>query len=117
MITDYEETVNVLDGEAAGRSKLRGRMIRDPIGAFLGHKITFQRDGSVESFDALWSWLLAHSVEDSVYIRAADNQKTIEQEVYYTSFGRKLEKGEDEVNYWGAITVNFIPMDPHVTPT
>ena len=46
MITAYKETLNVLDGDNAGRGKLRGRMIRDVLGGFLGHTITFQRDGS-----------------------------------------------------------------------
>ena len=117
MIGAYEETLEVLDGEAAGRSKLRGRMIRDPIGVFIGHKITFLRNGSVEDFDALWEWLKVHSVEDSIWIRAADNQTSIEYEAYYTSASRQLESAQNGVNYWGSITVNFIPMDPQIVPS
>lgn len=118
LIVDYEETVNVLDGEAAGRSKLRGRMIRDPLGAFIGHKITFLRDGSEESFDSLWDWLKAHCVEDYVYLRAADGQTIIDHKVYYTSFGRKIESVDDNgVRHWGSISVNFIPIEPDIVPS
>ena len=121
MLMDYEETINVLDGEAAGRSKLRGRMIRDPIGAFLGHKVVFARSGmdsaAVAAFDNLWNWLKQHSVDDSVYIRAADGQDSIEYEAYYTNLNRKLEYVEDGVRFWNNITVNFIPIDPTVVPT
>lgn len=117
MIMDYEEHVDVLDGEAAGRSKIRGKMIRDPMGAFLGHKIVFQRYLSVEEFDALWDWLFAHSVDDYIWLRAADGQSTIDQKVYYTSFSRKLESVQNGVNYWNDISANFIPIDPALTPS
>lgn len=120
-ISDYEENFNVLDGDNAGRSKLRGRMIRDVLGSFIGHKITFYRSGmsaqAVESFDALWEWLKQHSIDDSIYIRAADGQTTIEYEAYYTSGTRKLESVENGVNYWDEISVNFIPMEPQIYPT
>lgn len=115
-ISDFEENFNVLDGDAAGRSLMRGRMIRDVIGCALGHKVTFFRGSSVEQFDRLWDWLKVHSVDDSIYIKAADDQTTIEYEAYYTSATRKLESRMDGVNYWGSITVNFIPMEPQIFP-
>lgn len=116
MVSDYEESVDALDGENVGRGKVRGRMIRDVLGAFIGHKVTFQRDGSVEEFDRLWDWLKVHIVDDSIWIRAADNQTSIEYEAYYTKITRKLEKVENGVRYWGEITVNFIPIDPQLVP-
>lgn len=116
MITAYKETLNVLDGDNAGRGKLRGRMIRDVLGGFLGHTITFQRDGSVEGFDALWDWLKKHSVDDSIWIKAADGQGTIEYEAYYTVGEIELEKAENGVRYYKSITVNFIPIDPQLIP-
>ena len=118
-ISDYEENFNVLDGSAAGRS-LNGHLIRDPIGAYFGHKVTFKRSGmsaaAVANFDALWTWLKEHSVDDSVWIRAADNQTSITYEAYYTSATRKLESVQDGVNYWGEIAINFIPIDPQLRP-
>lgn len=116
MIMDYEENMNVVDGEAAGRTKLTGSMIRDPLGTFLGHKITFQRYRSPEAFDALWTWFFAHSMDDYIWLRAADGQTTIDQKVYYTSLTRNLEKAKDGVNYWNSISGNFIAIDPALTP-
>lgn len=115
-IGDYEEYLEVLDGENAGRSTSNGRMIRDVLGAYYGHKITFFRAGSQENFDALWDWLRDHSVEDSVMIRAADNQTVVEYEAYYTSMTRRLESAANGVNRWGSISINFIPMEPQLTP-
>ena len=119
-ISDYEENFNVLDGENAGRSLANGHLIRDVIGAYFGHKITFYRSGmsadAVAGFDALWNWLKAHSVDDSVWIRAADGQSTIAYEAYYTSGSRKLKSVQNGVNYWDEIAINFIPIDPQVTP-
>lgn len=118
-ISDYEENFNVLDGDNAGRNK-NGHLIRDVIGSYFGHKITFYRSGmsdaAVQGFDELWDWLKRHSVDDSINIRAADGQTTIEYEAYYTSGSRKLESVQNGVNYWNEITVNFIPIDPTVTP-
>lgn len=115
-ISDYEENFNVLDGENAGRSKGHGRMIRDVIGTYIGHKITFFNNGNYQAFDALWDYLVQHSVDDSVQLEAADGQTTIAYEAYYTSGKRKLKKGENGVNLWDTIEVNFIPMYPQLTP-
>ena len=38
-ISKYNRYFNVLDGENAGRV-MTGRMVRDVIGSYLGHKIT-----------------------------------------------------------------------------
>lgn len=116
-IMSLTETLTVLDGEAAGRSKIRGRMIRDPIGGYIGHKITCRRLGTnTQGLDDLWTWLTLHCCEDSVYLRAADGQSVIAYECYYTTAERKLEYAHNGVNYWGEITINFIPMEPQITP-
>lgn len=117
-ISDYEEWFEVLDGDNAGRSMDNGSMIRDPLGCFIGHKITFYRNGNnYEDFDALWTFLKAHSCDDSVTLKAADNQSTIEQEVYYTKGSRKIGYVEDGVIYWDELEVSFVPIDPAVTPS
>lgn len=119
-ISDYEENFNVVDGSNAGRSLATARMIRDVKGAFFGHKITFFRNGmspaAVRAFDDLWDWIKRHSVDDYVFIRAADGQASISYEAYYTSGSRKLKAVENGVNYWDELTVNFIPMAPQLTP-
>lgn len=115
-ISDLEENFSVLDGENAGRSKLSGRMIRDVIGAYVGHKVTFFNGKDNDQFDALWDYFVAHSVDDSVVLEAADDQTSISYEAYYTSGKRKIREVIDDVNYWDEIEINFIPMEPQVTP-
>lgn len=115
-ISAIEENFSVLDGDNAGRSKLNGHMIRDIIGTYIGHKVTFFNGKSNTGFDALWDYLKVHSVDDSVALEAADDQSSLSYEAYYTSATRKLRTVNDGVNYWDEIEVNFIPIDPQVTP-
>lgn len=117
-ISDYEEHFNVLDGPASGRSKI-GRMIRDVIGTYIGHNITFFNKGGEDgnaAFDALWDFLKTHSVDDSVLLEAADGQGQISYEAYYTSGSRRIKTVSDGVNYWDELQVNFIPMEAQITP-
>lgn len=115
-ISAYNRNFNVLDGENAGRV-MTGRMIRDIIGTYIGHKVTvFRRGNNYEGLDRFWDYLVTHSVDDSVMLEAADGQKTISYEAYYTSASQDIEQVIDGVNYWGEIEVNFIPMEAQVTP-
>lgn len=118
-ISDYEENFNVLDGDNAGRV-MTGRMIRDVIGAYIGHKITFFRAGdspqSVAAFDELWNYIIQHSVDNSVMLEAADGQTSISYEAYYTSGKRKLVRAENGRNYWDALEISFVPMEARVKP-
>lgn len=115
-ISAYTESFSVLDGDNAGRV-MSGKMVRDIIGTYIGHKLTvFRRGANYNGFDAFWEYLKTHSVDDSVMLEAADNQTTISYEAYYTSATRNLERVENGVNYWGEIEVNFIPMDAQVKP-
>jgi hypothetical protein len=52
-------------------------MIRDIIGTYIGHKVTFFNGKDNDAFDALWDYLVAHSVDDSVALEAADGQSSI----------------------------------------
>lgn len=115
-ISKYNRYFNVLDGENAGRV-MTGRMVRDVLGSYLGHKITvFRRGDNYKGLDDFWDYLFAHSVDDSVMLEAADGQTTIAYEAYYTSASQDIEMVENGVNYWGEIEVNFIPMDAQVKP-
>ena len=115
-ISSYNRSFNVLDGENAGRV-MTGRMVRDIIGTYIGHKLTvFRRGDHYKGLDDFWAYLVAHSTDDSVMLEAADGQTTISYEAYYTSASQGLEKVEDRVNYWGEIEVNFVPMGAQVTP-
>lgn len=115
-ISKYNRNFNVLDGENAGRV-MTGRMVRDIIGTYIGHKITvFRRGDNYVGLDELWDYLVAHSVDDSIMLEAADGQTTISYEAYYTSASQDIEQVINGVNYWGEIEINFIPMEAQVTP-
>lgn len=114
-ISELEENFNVLDGTNAGRV-IAGRMVRDIIGTYIGHSVTFFNGKNNKDFDALWDYLVAHSVDSSVRVELADGQKTISYNAYYTSGSRKLFKREKGVNYWDEIKVEFVPMDAQVKP-
>lgn len=115
-ISSYNRNFNVLDGPNAGRV-LAGRMVRDIIGTYIGHKIkVFRRGDNYEGLDRFWDYLVAHSVDDSVMLEAADGQSTISYEAYYTSGTQDIETVMNGVNYWGEIEVNFVPIDAQVKP-
>lgn len=114
-ISDIEETFNVLDGSNAGRV-MSGRMIRDVIGTYIGHKITFFNGKNNADFDALWDYLIAHSVDDYVNLEAADGQTSLSYQAYYTSGTRSLRSAADGTNVWDEIEINFVPMDAQVKP-
>ena len=115
-ISSYNRNFNVLDGENAGRV-MTGRMVRDIIGTYIGHKITvFRRGGNYAELDAFWTYLVDHSVDDYVTLEAADGQTTISSDAYYTSASQDIEQVADGVNLWGEIEINFIPMDAQVRP-
>ena len=116
-ISKYNRNFNVLDGDNAGRV-MTGRMVRDVIGTYIGHKVTvFRRGDNWQGLDAFWDYLVAHSVDGSVMLEAADGQAAISYEAYYTSASQDLEKEDGGVSYWGEVTVNFIPMDAQVKPS
>lgn len=115
-ISAYNRNFNVLDGENAGRV-MTGRMVRDIIGTYIGHKVTvFRRGNNYEGLDRFWDYLVKHSVDDSVMLEAADGQTTIAYEAYYTSGSQDIEQVVNGVNYWGQIEINFIPMEAQVSP-
>ena len=115
-ISGYNRNFNVLDGPAAGRVQ-SGRMIRDVIGTYLGHKIkVFRRANNYKGLDRFWDYLVEHSVDGSVDLEASDGQTTISYEAYYTSGSQDIERVVDGVNYWGEIEINFIPIDAQYRP-
>jgi len=111
-----EESFSVLDGENAGRV-MTGTMVRDIIGTYIQHKVTFFNGKSQSDFDALWDFLIEHSVDDYVNVQMADGQTSIAYKAYYTSGTRKLKHSDGETNSWDEIEVTFIPIEAQVKPT
>lgn len=116
-ISSYNRNFNVLDGDNAGRVLGRGRMIRDILGTYIGHKMkVFRRGSNYAGLDEFWDYLVEHSVDDSVMLEAADGQTTITYEAYYTSASQDIEFVSDGINYWGEIEITFVPMEAQVVP-
>lgn len=115
-ISKYNRNFSVLDGPNAGRV-MSGKMVRDIIGTYIGHKITvFRRGDNYAGLDEFWDYLKEHSVDDSVLLEAADGQTSISYEAYYSSASQDIERVINGINYWGEIEVNFIPIDAQVKP-
>ena len=115
-ISAYARNFNVVDGSNAGRT-MSGLMTRDIIGTYVGHTITvFRRGNNYAGLDAFWDYLVAHSVDDSVLLEAADGQTAISYQAYYTSGTQALDYVSGGVNYLGEISVSFVPIDARVKP-
>lgn len=115
-ISKLTRNFNVLDGDNAGRTT-SGLMIRDIIGTYIGHKVTFFRKGNnYTALDQLWDYLVLHSVDDSVMLEVADGQSTISYAAYYTSGSQDIEIATEGINYWDEFEISFVPMMAQKTP-
>lgn len=115
-ISKLNRNFNVLDGDNAGRTT-SGLMIRDIIGTYIGHKVTFFRKGNnYTALDQLWDYLVLHSVDDSVMLEVADGQSTISYAAYYTSGSQDIEIVTEGINYWDEFEISFVPMMAQKTP-
>lgn len=115
-ISKLNRNFNVLDGDNAGRTT-SGIMIRDIIGTYIGHKVTFFRKGNnYTALDQLWDYLVLHSVDDSVMLEVADGQSTISYAAYYTSGSQDIEIVTEGINYWDEFEISFVPMMAQKTP-
>lgn len=97
---------------------MSGDMILDPLGAYLGREITvFRKGNNYEGLDAFWNFLVQNSVnQNGVYLEAADGQSTIAYQAYYGDTEQSLVRVQSGINYWGDITVSFVPMSAQVKP-
>ena len=115
-VLSIEETFNVLDSENSGRSIAAcGRMIREIIGTFVGHKVTFRRRGSnLVTYDNLFAKLMRPQESHSVEI--VHNQTTIKYNAYVSTGVRKVERVEGSKVLWGELEVEFVPMEAYLKP-
>lgn len=116
-ISEYKRKLNILQGPNAGRV-MSGDMVLDPLGAYLGREITvFRKGNNYEGLDAFWNFLVQNSVnQNGVYLEAADGQSTIAYQAYYGDTEQSLVRVQSGINYWGDITVSFVPMSAQVKP-
>ncbi len=111
-VTKLTRKFAVLDSSHAGRT-LDGRMYRDPIGTFYNYEMTLcpQND---DEMDRLWE-ALSQPVKSHL-CTFPYNQHTLTQRMYVTAGAQDLQRITDRGNHWGEITVEFVAMEPKVTP-
>lgn len=113
-VTKLTRKFSVLDSESSGRT-MDGRMYRDPIGSFCNYTMTVSPDGSDPgAMDAFWE-AVSQPVASHVCVFPY-GQQTLTQRMYVTSGEQDLTLMRPGSNLWADISVNFIAMEPRVTP-
>jgi hypothetical protein len=119
LVTEISENFNILYSENSGRTMSAGaRMTLDPLGCFLGHKITFQRkQGEEAEYDRLFDYV-SKPRYDGIAVEIVHNQTTLSYDAYVSSGERALKRIDPKTNkvYWDSLSVNFVPMEAQVLP-
>lgn len=120
LVTEIEENFNILYSENTGRTMSQGaRMTLDPLGSFIGHKITVKRKNGYErEFDRLFNYIMKPRY-NGIMVEATHDQSTIQYEAYVSSGARSVKKIDPKTGavYWSELVLNIIPMEAQVLPT
>jgi hypothetical protein len=119
VVTAIEETFNILYSSNTGRTLAEGApMVLDPLGTFIGHKVTVKRrQGKEAEYDELYDFLLKPRY-DGIMVKMVHNQTYIEYEAYVSNGGRKVKSIDKntETVYWGEMQINIVPIKARVLP-
>ena len=119
LVTKISENFSILFSENTGRTIATGaRMTLDPLGCFIGHKISFQRkQGNEAEYDRLFDYVCQPRY-DGIPVEIVHNQKTISYDAYISQGERTLKQIDKKTGkvFWGEFSVNIIPMEAQVLP-
>jgi hypothetical protein len=119
IVTAVEENFNILYSENTGRTMSMGaRMTLDPLGTFIGHKVTFQRKSGFEKeFDDLFDYV-SKPRYDGVRVSIVHGQTTLNYSAYISNGSRALKRIDEKTGkvYWDKLTLNIVPMEAQVLP-
>ena len=93
-------------------------MVLDPLGTFIGHKVTVKRKaGFEEEFDELYNFLLQPRY-DGIRVEMVHNQTSIVYDAYISNGTRKVKKIDlnNEKVYWDTMQLNIVPLKAQVLP-
>lgn len=115
-ITNLERTINITDGENAGRTKPPAAdMIRDIVGVFIGYTAGFEvKEGDVTEYDDMI--LTLAQPMDYIPVVMPFGQGTLAFDAYITKIKDKLLNNIGGVRRWGNCTVEFTPMRAQIKP-
>lgn len=124
VVTGIVETFNILYSENTGRVISTGaQMVLDPLGTFIGHKVTIKRkNGHEPEYDSLYDLIIKPrrvlKKEDALLFEVAHLQDSIAYAGYVSTGERKLERIDEKTGkiYWGQLTLNIIPIEAQVLP-
>ena len=119
LVTELSENFNILYSPNTGRTISAGaRMTLDPLGTFIGHKITFRRkQGREAEYDKLFDYV-SKPRYDGIPVELVHNQTTISYDAYISQGERALKRIEPNsgVVYWDQFSVNIVPMEAQIVP-
>lgn len=118
-VLSIRESATILYSDNTGRTISAGaRMTLDPLGTFIGHRITVKRKGeNVKEYDLLYNYITKPRY-DGMRVKAVHDQTTIDYDAYVSTAEREVQRIDDAGKkvYWKEMEINIVPMEAQVLP-
>lgn len=115
LVTGIRETTNIIEGANSGIALYRQREIRDLKGVKIGHAVSFAPDSDPDAFEALYDYLFK-TIRESVFVKIAHGQKTIEYEAAYNTCDRGVVFRDENRDFtaWDEMTIELRPIENQI---